>query len=591
MCGLAHGAITMPKVPAFFRRYDTLIVKILGLLVLFLATNYGFFSRVHLLIGQERYTTLLFYLGIWIISLGALFIAALQPRRGVRLFWAFIIAAATTAGWFYHVISGNSLSVYNVLSLWAARHEAGRAAAQYGQHILPAAALFIATFLIIAVPARLPRAWMDRLLGWFFWTPAVPVGLIAAIIYLKSGGGSQALPNQFQPLAVATVALERQLTHTMPPRMAVPFPPKARPRIRKIVFLVDESLRPEYLNFTPGNAETPHLPALLKTAANFGKAVSGGNCSSYANAILRFTAQREDLVTSAATYPTLWQWAKKAGFRTVFIDGQSGFAKDPGKLQNFMTVRETRFIDRFIRMNGVPTPQLDFALLERMKAELEKPGPIFIYANKNGAHFPYDADYPSSAKRYRPTLTEAGEETLQAKVNSYRNAIAWNVDEFFRRLLKDIDLSDTLIIYTSDHGQNLQPGHLTHCSTEDPSPREGLVPLLAITGDRALLARFRKTARALRDGADHFRIAPTLLRLMGYARTDLATLYGPDLFTPTPRKQPLAFSYGDIFGLFSRKAHWKIINPRENHLERLPIPPVHAHKPASMGEQTEGAPG
>ena len=38
----------------------------------------------------------------------------------------------------------------------------------------------------------------------------------------------------------------------------------------------------------------------------------------------------------------------------------------------------------------------------------------------------------------------------------YPNAIAWSVDEFFRKLLPAVDLSKTLIVYTSDHGQSLQ---------------------------------------------------------------------------------------------------------------------------------------
>src|SRR5262249_38085823 len=49
-------------------------------------------------------------------------------------------------------------------------------------------------------------------------------------------------------------------------------------------------------------------------------------------------------------------------------------------------------------------------------------------------------------------------------IADYPNAIAWSVDEFFRNLLPAVDLSKTLIIYTSDHGQSLLPGHFTHCS-------------------------------------------------------------------------------------------------------------------------------
>jgi glucan phosphoethanolaminetransferase (alkaline phosphatase superfamily) len=34
---------------------------------------------------------------------------------------------------------------------------------------------------------------------------------------------------------------------------------------------------------------------------------------------------------------------------------------------------------------------------------------------------------------------------------------------FFRRLMTELNLSNTLMIYTSDHGQNFGPGQ-THCT-------------------------------------------------------------------------------------------------------------------------------
>ena len=543
-------------------------VKVAATLILMLATGFGLLGRAELLIGQQRYVTLAFYLGLWVVGYGALLVAALQPNRWVRLFWGLVIAFTTAFGWAYQTISGSSLSVFDVLSLWAARHEAGRAMQQYGD-ILPWALLaFAASLTIIVIPAGLKRGWLRTALSWLFWVPAVPTALIATIIFLRSGGGSQALPTQFQPLAVGVVGLQRALTHDMASRMAVPFAPVRKPVVKHIVLLVDESLRPDYLDFRPHNPVTPNLPALRRIVADFGPAVSGGNCSSYANAILRFTAQPHDMVHSARTYPTLWQWAKQAGFTTVFMDGQSGFVKDPGQLQNFMTLQEAQFIDHLVRFNDTPVAQLDFALLDRLVKLLNNSEkPLFIYANKNGAHFPYDADYPASVRKFRPTLRTAGTKSADAKVNSYRNAIAWNVDEFFWRLLLRTDLTDTLIIYTSDHGQNLDAEAMTHCSTRDPDPREGLVPLLAITGNPLLLRRFRAAAKTNFGAARHFHIAPTLLTLMGYDPADLKQLYGPSLLEKLPRTQLGAFSYGDIFGLFSDTVQWQTVDTSGDWLE------------------------
>ncbi len=560
-------------------------VKVVATLILMAATGFGLMGRAELLVGQQRYVTLAFFLGLWVVSYGALLIAALHPNRWVRLFWGLVIALTTAAGWAYQTISGSSLSVFDVLSLWAARHEAGRAMQEYGAILPWALVAFVATLTIIVIPAHLKRGWLRTALTWLFWAPAVPTALIATIIFLRSGGGSQALPTQFQPLAVSAVGLERALTHRMGSRMAVPFAPVRKPPVKHIVFLVEESLRPDYLDFRPGNPVTPHLPALRRVSADFGPAVSGGNCSSYANAILRFTAQPHVMVKSARTYPTLWQWAKKAGFSTIYMDGQSGFVQDPGRFQNFMTMREARFIDQIIRFDDVPTTRLDFALLEKLVRLLKTSDrPLFIYANKNGAHFPFDADYPANRRRFRPTITEAGKETAESKVNSYRNAVAWNVDEFFRQLLRKTDLKDTLIIYTSDHGQNLDADAMTHCSTHDPDPREGLVPLLIITGNAPLLRRVRQAAEVNYGAARHFHIAPTLLTFMGYDPADLKRLYGPSLLERLPRKPFGAFSYGDIFGLFRDEVNWQTVDTSRYWLE----PAARRHLLQRTGENAPG---
>jgi glucan phosphoethanolaminetransferase (alkaline phosphatase superfamily) len=39
--------------------------------------------------------------------------------------------------------------------------------------------------------------------------------------------------------------------------------------------------------------------------------------------------------------------------------------------------------------------------------------------------------------------------------NAYKNTVLWNVGEFFARVFAQAKLSNALLIYTSDHGQDL----------------------------------------------------------------------------------------------------------------------------------------
>lgn len=277
-------------------------------------------------------------------------------------------------------------------------------------------------------------------------------------------------------------------------------------------------------------------------------------------------AAREHLGRELLTHPTIWQYAKKASFRTVFIDGQAGFNRNPGKRQNFMTADEVKEIDAPYALDeAIQPPALDDKLLDITLDEMKSGKPVLIYANKNGAHFPYDRGYPDEAKLFRPTMSEAAGDSTQSRVNSFRNVVKWSVDRFFKRLLNEADLKDTVIIYTSDHGQNFNPARLTHCTVEDPDPREGLVPLFVITGNDALRSKLAAAAEASRGHASHFAIVPTVLELLGYGHDDVEKMYGESLLEKDARDP--AFTTGDIFGLFAKQARWHPLDLSRDYLE------------------------
>jgi lipid A ethanolaminephosphotransferase len=332
------------------------------------------------------------------------------------------------------------------------------------------------------------------------------------------------------------------------------------------VLIVDESVRADYLDWTPGNPYTPELAKLKSRIIDFGPAASGGVCSHYSNAILRFGASRSNLGRQLLLNPNIWDYAKTAGFRAVFIDAQAAINRSPGKLQNFMTPNEALQIDHFYAVpSDVPPYGLDDKLLDLVVEELRSDKPVFIYAVKNGAHFPYDRGYPASDRFFRPTMSDLGRDGMDLRINSYRNVVRWSVDRFFKRLLAEIDLTNTVVLYTSDHGQQFDPRRLPHCTIEAPDPRQALVPLLAITDEVELRARFDAAARESHGHGSHFGLIPSILQLMGYSPANVRQRYDESLLEPN--KQTPLFTTGDIFTLFSDRVLTHTIDLEQTYLE------------------------
>lgn len=578
-------------------------IRLCILAVFLMVTNAGFSQRVELLVGQERWGTLAGFLGIWGLSALAIAMVVFQANVWLRGIWAIVIALTTAATLVYRETSGSNFGVLDAFSLWSARHEVGRALDFYGAEFSWFLVVLACSFIVLAMPPIPLRSGYRRSLASTL-VPVLPIALIAGTLVVKDGGGSQALPGQFASLSVGLVA-GYKISSSPPPQrndvaftwrgpFAVTMPQPLRKTtdwhtspttsVRHIVIIVDESIRADYIDWTLGNPYTPELARNKNRLVDFGPAASGGNCSHYANAILRFAAAPEQIGRTILSNPTIWQYAKRAGFRTVYVDAQAAFNKHPGKLQNFMTVQETKDIDAFYALDeNVPTPQLDDKLFEVVLKEVSSSQPVLIYANKNGAHFPYDLTYPKSQARFVPTMRDSSDNKGVARINSYRNAVRWSVDRLFGELMDKASLADTLLIYTSDHGQAFNPNKLSHCSINDPDPREALVPLFVATGFAELRERLSVAAQATRGHASHFSIAPTVLELMGYSRAELRQVYGPSLLegnNSSPR-----FTSGDVFGLFSEKVRWHSLDLSRNYLEH-PLSSAlqnHASEPAVGG--------
>jgi glucan phosphoethanolaminetransferase (alkaline phosphatase superfamily) len=546
----------------------SLLLKLVMISAFLLLTNTHSWPRISLLLEQGRFETLIPYIAILLVSVVAIFVIGLQPKLWVRLPLTALICLSTAIAWGYASASKSELNVFEFLSLWNARHESGRAANFYFDHIVGAAGVFVASMIILNMPGSIrggAAKWFTRLAP----LSLAPAALIAGVVYLKAGGGSQAMPPQFAPIAISALAGFKIATQEIPDRLTVTWQPDTKAPKSNIVLLIDESVVADFIDLTPGNLSTPKLATYRDRFVDFGRAVSAGDCSNYSNAMLRLAASRSDLVNSVNTSPTIWQYAKRAGYRTVFIDGQAGNISNPGLLQNFMSMREKSQIDVFHAIRGVAAHEADNILSDLIAKELKSDRPTFIYANKNGAHFPYDDAYPAEAGKYFPTMTTANADTETTRIVSYRNAVAWSVDQFMDRLMQTADFSKTVLIYTSDHGQGFDTHTLTHCVVDNPNPQMAVVPLLAMAADSEVQSKLRSGATANWGRASHFQIIPTLLDLMGYRANDIATRYDENLYVAT--KHPPEFTSGDVFGLFSKSVRWWPVDLRANHLPKLAI--------------------
>jgi lipid A ethanolaminephosphotransferase len=232
----------------------------------------------------------------------------------------------------------------------------------------------------------------------------------------------------------------------------------------------------------------------------------------------------------------MWQLAHGAGFRTVYIDNFGGPLE---YLSGFSPV-EKKLID--VKVNNLDARSYlrDPKTADELASVLSDERPAFVFVEKYGVHAPYATKYPPD---FHVVPAPAGSELADRAimVAHYRNAIAWSVDEFFRKLLPAVDLSKTLIIYASDHGQSLLEGGYkqTHCSQgRYVVPGEAQVPLFAITSEPDFKQRLTSGAARSLNRFSHFEIFPTLMLAMGYDADRIAKAYGPTLMdVPSPNRK------------------------------------------------------
>ena len=523
------------------------------LLVLYLVRGYAdYLDRVGAL--GLGFATLL-YGAMFVVLVVALWMSAYIRQTLVRHLFALVMFASAVFFEVYARVTDSYLTYSQFVSLVYSGGFIQEAVYQYREVIISAGLGGLLLLLGIGlkprrrlpVPVYLPIA-----------APLVGVLLLSGVLFVRAGEGARGLPVMYTPLAYLNLFTYEALHNTVGPREPVRIARLTAAIEHDIVLIIDESISGNYLDInTPFGVYTGlKTPPMGVEIFNFGYAASIANCSADTNVTLRYGGTRDDYIRINSTLPSIWQYAKKAGLRTVYIDAQ----RTGGNLQNLMTDLEKQDIDEFVQFDQVSVRDRDMAAAAKLIELLGDDRAELVVMNKVGAHFPVHDKYPDDFMSYRPALprgqfqevADTGErdgfngqkDDWMLYRNAYQNTLLWNVGEFFKRVFQQADLSRAVLIYTSDHGQDLHehgnPGLNTHCGG-DPVAEEGLVPLVVIEGAQSHTLDWRRAWAQNKDRSSHYNIFPTLLQLMGYEPTGIEANYGKSLSQPT--EDAFTFNY------------------------------------------------
>lgn len=550
-------------------------VLLIGVAVLAGAESYA--ARIS---GFDSIAALAAYLVLFAGLLACVLLTAWIQHGLTRWILAALIGTSFALCDAYFEVMGEALTYANFIVLLRTYHFAGDAISQFGSSMQ--LSLLKGALLIVGIALPPGRQWFRSQ-----FLPCassfIAVLMLAGMLYARGGYGATGLHGSYVLPAYATLYAYELLTDEVGERKDVEIARAMDHVSHDIVFIIDESIRADYLDINSDYGVRSGLTDVPAdwTVLNYGVAAAITNCSFNTNITLRYGGTRDDYVRINGTGPSIFQYAKHAGFRTVYIDGQL----TRGGRQNGMDDDELRFIDSFVQFDGVPVRDRDKRIAETLVELINDDERDFILVNKVGAHFPVHDKYPAEFEIFTPALERGRYENVSHTGsregftgtaadwvlyrNSYRNTLAWSVGAFFDTLFAGVRNERAVILYTADHGQELHedgnPGVQTHCRQDTATMEEGAVPLVVLLGSKA--AHF-DLPRALPDNfnrASHYNIFSTLLLMLGYEKQAATEAYGPSLADET--KDPMTFNIR-FDSRLGAKPEWRKID-----VERLSRPP------------------
>jgi glucan phosphoethanolaminetransferase (alkaline phosphatase superfamily) len=329
------------------------------------------------------------------------------------------------------------------------------------------------------------------------------------------------------------------------PRDDLPLFHASQRPLDSIIYIIDESVRGSNLSLNGyPRATTPFLQSLETRSLlkNFGICVAAGSYSHISNAYLitGHNAFPDDGFRTARN-PTIFDYAKKMGYETIYIDIDKGYLSTLVKAAGDGPVRS---LDRWMTDQSFKEHRIDLettkdlGVARFLSSLLNERGGYFILVNKKGLHFHYRNRYPDdrTSSIWNPVMEasdpiDPGVTGREKLVNTYDNGIRFQVDEFFRVFVSETTNQNFVILYTSDHGQTLADHGQVYTHMK-PDKVIVDVPDFLVVGERygkkGLLAGISPGIRV-----SHLNNFATLLDLMGVPMSLRVRSYDKSIFSLT----------------------------------------------------------
>lgn len=441
---------------------------------------------------------------------------ALRSARGLFWFWlpaAFLAPLQTYLIYFFHSVPGDALTAS---ALHVSPGQVADLLSRFG-----------------ALPLLLPVSWLlyvillRRVPGRLQLNANAAKNLAAGmLLYAMAGLQSEQwlarridLPPLFDPAVAggtypASVALSLARVLGADSGGAEPnislhpqtMPAGAAPRV--IVLVIGESVRPDHLGLN-GYARdtTPQLARLGPSLLSFPDVASTAN---YTFAAVPNIVRRKLAGGSASLVSVM----REAGYRTAWFSNQQSDIYQPRADISDFSNTEWR---QGLRQDSELLPLLESCLRQCGARQ-------FIVLHMYGSHFPYDARYLARDRVYSPTFADARLAIVapthkRELINSYDNTLL-AADRFLAEVIARTDAAGkpALVLYTSDHGENLYDDERAFVMHAGPQPTRAdmMVPLLLWTNQAYRAGQADKLAalrRNVNGKLSHLAIFPTLLDL------------------------------------------------------------------------------
>jgi len=211
---------------------------------------------------------------------------------------------------------------------------------------------------------------------------------------------------------------------------------------------------------------TPHLDSLFTAGkiVPFTKAVAIGNKTRLSVPYMLSGLQGPDPYGVFFQYPSIFDYAKAAGYKTLFISAQDLHWGHLDQMFDDGTIDLLLDGNHFTSHVDVHKGVDDLVLLPKIFDYLQQYGsPFLLVVQMDGSHYPYNIHSPDSLKKFLPEKSPNG-------INAFDNTLLVTdiyLSRFYHFLNKTFPGS--FLFFTPDHGQNFGGlnGHFNDNFTPD----------------------------------------------------------------------------------------------------------------------------